>query len=90
MAFRHQTPRSRQSRQLRSSVDGTDVGDRHEQGVLTEVVDLPPGDLIKQTDSVPPWRAAADSTAYWSFLFCRPRNESGEREAVPTVTRKRP
>lgn len=27
---------------------GTDVGDRCEQGVLPEVVGLPPGDLIKQ------------------------------------------
>ena len=26
-----------------------------------------------RSGSVPPWRAAAASTAYWSLLFCRPR-----------------
>jgi len=30
-----------------------------------------------RSDSVPPWRAAAASTAYWSLVFCRPNRQRG-------------
>jgi hypothetical protein len=35
-------------RHARPDGGGADIGDRREQGVLPEVVGLPPGDLIKQ------------------------------------------
>src|SRR5262249_58093806 len=64
----------------------TQIGDGCEQGVLPEVVGLPPGDLVEQIRSVPPCSAAATRTAYWSFLFCRPRNvHSGRnRSRIPS------
>jgi hypothetical protein len=63
----------RAHRHARPAGGGADVGGRREQGVLPEVVGLPQATSSSRSGSVPPWRAAAASAAYWSLLFCRPR-----------------
>jgi hypothetical protein len=65
---------------------GADVGDGCEQGVLPEVVDLPPGDLFEQVRVGSAAQRCRTRVAYWSFVFCRPRNvHSGRnRSRIPS------
>jgi hypothetical protein len=72
-------------RDARPAGGGADAGDRREQRVLPQVVGLPPGDLIQQVRFGPAMEAAAASTAYWSLVFCRPRQvHSGRHRSRPS------
>src|SRR5262249_20643492 len=65
---------------------GADVSDRREQGVLPEVIGLPPGDLIQQVrlGSAVERRSCQDGVL--ELLVCRPRNaHSGrKRSRIPS------
>jgi hypothetical protein len=58
---------------------GADVGDRCVEGVLPEVIGLPPGDLIEQVRLGSPVERRRGQDCVLEFLVCRPRNESSGR-----------
>ena len=60
-------------RDARPAGGGADVGDRREQGVLPEVVGLPPGDLIKQVRFGPAMEGCCGQHCVLELGVSRPR-----------------